>query len=240
LTFFTWRYTIFVRTKNFACATSLAGELIMPDDSSLPEVLPQDVPVSMPELPARLTITSEQQFKALGDPLRMRIVQILRQTPCTARQLARQLDTTPGIVNHHVQVLEEGGFVQVVARRLVHNLVTKYYASTARIFAFDLPLSAMGETPIQLVMLNQARDEMVETLPTFDPQQDICLSWFPHARLSPEQVARFRERIDALIEDLLNEPPDPEGSVHALVVSFFRSPISLQAADTDLPEPLPE
>src|SRR5262249_32758062 len=85
------------------------------------EVLPEDVPVTMPDLPPMFTITTEQQLKALGDPTRTRILSIIQNQPATAKQIADNLGATPGTIGHHLQVLEEAGLAQVVARRLVRG-----------------------------------------------------------------------------------------------------------------------
>src|SRR5437879_1347381 len=71
--------------------------------------LPEGVPVVMPELPLRLDITTEQQLKAFGDPVRTRILGIIQNQPATAKQIADRLGYSPGAVGHHLQVLEEAG-----------------------------------------------------------------------------------------------------------------------------------
>src|SRR5438270_7040729 len=102
-------------------------------------VLPEDVPVVMPELPTRLVISTMQQFKAMSDPIRSRILGIIQNQPATAKQLADRLGASPGAIGHHLHVLEEAGMAKVVARRIMHGIVANYYTRTARIFVVDLP-----------------------------------------------------------------------------------------------------
>lgn len=123
------------------------------DAADLPEAVPEAVPVTLPDLPPTLRVTTEQQFKAVSDPLRGRIIQVLRTQPATAKQLADLLGATTGAMGHHLQVLEEAGLVQVIARRLIHGIVAKYYARTARVFIFDLPRETLGVASMDLVML---------------------------------------------------------------------------------------
>src|SRR5262249_19643406 len=106
-------------------------------DGDVSAPLPEDVPVEMPTLPLTLTLTTAQQFKAFGDPVRVRILGIIQQQPATAKQIAGQLGIPPGTIGHHLQVLERAGLAQVVARRLVRGIVAKYYTRTARLFNFD-------------------------------------------------------------------------------------------------------
>lgn len=196
-------------------------------DAHALDVLPGSVPVTMPDLSPMLRITSEQQFKAVSDPLRGRMLQVLQNQPATAKQLAAHLDSTPGAIGHHLQVLEAAGMVQVVARRLVHGIVAKYYTRTARTFLFDLPRELIGIASIDFVLLTQARDELIAALPVIGTE-GLCDSWFPHKRLLPERMAVYHQRIQQLVEDFLRETPDPNGRMYSLIISVFRSPAYLQ------------
>src|SRR5690348_15294496 len=102
-------------------------------------LLPEDVPVTMPELPPTMRVYTVQHFKALGDPTRERILSIIKHEPLTAKQLGERLNIPPGTVSHHLQVLETAGLAQVVARRLIRGIVAKYYTRTARLLQFDFP-----------------------------------------------------------------------------------------------------
>src|SRR5262245_57605000 len=90
-------------------------------------ILPDDVPVTMPALPTRRVIKTEQQFKAISDSLRSRILGIIQNQPATAKQIADRLGATPGTIGHHLRVLEEAGLAQVVARRMTRGIVGNYY-----------------------------------------------------------------------------------------------------------------
>ncbi len=197
-------------------------------------VLPEDVPVTMPELPPKLLVNTAQQFKAIGDPLRWRILSIIQNQPATAKQIAQRLKASHGTIGHHLQVLEEAGLARVAARRLVHGIVAKYYTRTARIFVFDLPDEIAGDTSISLQIMADARDEYAETLATMRGEDTFLGSSFPHARLSPERVKVYKERLDALVEDFLREVPDPDGQIYGLLISMFKSPAYMQGSPTVL------
>jgi DNA-binding transcriptional ArsR family regulator len=197
-------------------------------DVAAPEILLESVPVEMPELPPSLRVSSEEQFKALGHPLRARIVQMTRFRPLTAKQIADELGSTPGAVGHHLQVLERAGLVRVVARRLINNLtVARYYVRTATIFVLDFPRELTGDTPIELVLLDQVRDELLAALPHVR-EGTLMDAWFPHKQLSPERMRQYWQRIGQLVEDFLREPPDPEGKAYSLFITAFRSPPYMQ------------
>src|SRR5579871_4723756 len=167
-------------------------------------VLPEDVPVTMPELPARVSITTFEQFKAISEPVRTRILGIIQNQPATAKQLADRLGATPGAIGHHLRVLEEAGLAKVVARRLVRGIVASYYTRTARIFTYELPEDVKGGVSSALDIMDTARNELVETQASIKEDPYQCIS-FPHVRLSSERAHQYIERLDALLDDLLHE-----------------------------------
>ena len=190
-------------------------------------VLPGEVPVTMPELPPRLVLTTAAHFKAVSDPMRSRILAIILHEPATAKQLATRLGATPGAIGHHLHVLEEAGLAQVVARRLIHGITAKYYTRTARLFVFDMPPEVTGPYSVTLDMMTRARDELSETLmgAVADPCRE---SSFVHVRLTPERAALYEARLVALVDDLLQEPQLSDGAVYSLALAFFQSPPYLQ------------
>jgi DNA-binding transcriptional ArsR family regulator len=196
-------------------------------------VLSEHVPVTMPDLPARLVINEVQQFKAINDPIRSRILGIIQNQPATAKQIADRLGATPGAIGHHLHVLEAAGLAQVVARRLIRGIIANYYTRSARIFDYELSREVTGDTSISLDIMTKARDELAESLENIE--EDTYRSGFPHVRLSPERARYYSERIEALIEDILHEVPDPDGKVYGILVSMFMAPAYLQGPSTSTP-----
>ena len=197
-------------------------------------VLPEDVPVVMPELPIRFTITTAQQLKAFSDPTRSRILGIIQNQPATAKQIADRLGATPGAIGHHLHVLEAAGLAKVVARRLVRGIVANYYTRTARIFNYNLPREVAGSASLGLEIMTKARDELAEALATLE-DDPLQTDGFPHIRLSPEHAQVYSERLEALIEDVLHETPDPEGEVYGILVAMFKAPAYMQGPSTSIP-----
>ncbi len=199
------------------------------------EVLAEEIPVIMPELPARLTVNTVQQLKALGDATRAHILGIIQLQPATAKQIADKLGIAPGTIGHHLQVLEAAGLAQIVARRLVHGITAKYYTRTARIFVYDFPLEVSDSLSLALDMHTKVRDELVETLSEdTNNKRDAafpdgrCTTAFPHARLSIVRAAEYSKRIEAIIDDLIQEQPDPDGQVYGFYSTMFVAPSYLQ------------
>lgn len=201
--------------------TTLPGD----DRESL---LPENVPVSMPELPPTLRVYTAQQFKAIGDTTRSRILDIIKFEPITAKQIGERLGIPPGTIGHHLQVLEAAGLAQIVARRLVHGIVAKYYTRTARLFQFDFPPEVSPGMETTLNFLTEAREQLADALLT-GGDETTCKTGFPHARLSSERAADFHKRLFDLVYEFATEPSDPDGQVYGFCTAFFLAPSYLQS-----------
>lgn len=198
---------------------------------ALPPALPEGVPVEMPELPIHHAITTTQQFKAISNPTRSKILSIVQHQPATAKQIAGRLGASPGAIGHHLKVLEEAGLVQIVARRLVHGIIANYYTRVARIFDFDFAPETFGARGTHDIF-NTYREQYIDAKGTSDDSDEkVGRMAFPHARLSPEKAESYAARLDAIVEDLLSEPPSAAGDVYGIFVSMFKSPAYMQSSD---------
>src|SRR6266487_2567174 len=204
------------------------------DDLDIIPVLPGNVPLKMPELPAQLVINTAQQFKAVSDPIRSRILGIIQNQPATAKQIAHILNASPGAIGHHLHVLEAAGLAQVVARRLIRGIVANYYARTARIFNYDLPREVTGNTSINLKIIAKAYEELAEAEANMKEDVNQCAG-FPHIRLSSERAKYYSERLQTLVDDILSEAPDLNGKVYSILVSMFIAPEYIQGPGISTP-----
>lgn len=200
-------------------------------ESDAETVLPADVAVRMPNLPYRRAITTLEQFKAISDPTRSRILGIIQHQPATAKQIAQTLNMPPGTVGHHLQVLQSAGLAQVVARRLIRGIVAKYYTRTARIFQYDLPPEIAGRFSATMEIVTHARDELADALADYGEGM-VEHDGFSHARVSPERAAYYQRKMDDLMEEMILETPDPTGDVYGFYGAFFLSPRYMQQVDS--------
>ena len=53
----------------------------------------------------------QETFKALGDPTRRRILQILRDGAKTAGEIGGHFDMTGATISHHLSVLRQAGLI---------------------------------------------------------------------------------------------------------------------------------
>jgi DNA-binding transcriptional ArsR family regulator len=212
------------------------------DEHETIPILPDTVPIIMPELPPKRVLTNMQEFKAVSDETRSRILGLIQQRPATARQVADRLGSTPGAIGHHLHLLEAAGLVQIVARRFIRGTVANYYTRTARMFVFDFPRGVKGDDPadsISLRMVDHVHDELTHVL-TSGKDDPYMHNGFLHPRLTPERANVYLQRLNSLIEDMIHEAPEPSGQVYSIFITMFTSPDYLQveksATDADTQE----
>ena len=80
----------------------------------------------------QLTVTSAEQYRALGHPLRHRLLFALGQHPATISQLAVVLGRHKGNIAHHLKVLRQAGRGAVTETRQVRGGTEQYYQRSAR------------------------------------------------------------------------------------------------------------
>lgn len=200
------------------------------DDTTSEFVSDEEDLVPMPDLPTSLMVETEQQYKAIADKMRWRILGIIQNRPATAKQIATRLGIAPGTARHHLQVLESAGLAQIVATRIVHGIVAKYYTRTARIFTFKTPPDMQGEQDLNVDILGDAHEELLESLAAYPDEGWQCNQSFPHVRLSEERAQYYEKRIGNLVEEILSEPTLQDGVVYGFGLAMFRSPPYMQDA----------
>jgi DNA-binding transcriptional ArsR family regulator len=64
-----------------------------------------------------LEVDRPEQLKALGHPLRLKVLQVLgdAEEPLTNRELAQRLSVDPGHLHFHVRMLHRAGLIELVA-----------------------------------------------------------------------------------------------------------------------------
>jgi DNA-binding transcriptional ArsR family regulator len=70
--------------------------------------------------------------KALGHPLRVRILALLAERTASPRELAEWLGATLGTVSYHVRTLHELGLIELVRTSQVRGAVAHHYRSRER------------------------------------------------------------------------------------------------------------
>ncbi len=137
-------------------------------------------------------ITTPQQFKALGHPMRHRLLFALGQGEATISQLAATLGSNKGNIAHHLKVLTDAGLALPAGTRQVRGGTEQYYRRAHRVLQFHD--AATTQTVFSAIAAEIAAAQ---------PEPFLILRTL---RLNPRHV----EQIAAALHDLADEKDDAD------------------------------
>jgi DNA-binding transcriptional ArsR family regulator len=157
-----------------------------------------------------LQIERPEQLKALGHPLRLKVLQVLADSerPLTNRDLAARLSVDPGHLHFHVRMLHRAGLIELVecAGR------EKPYRPVAKQFKVGPEIRAAGlATELQAAQLR----ELQRGFELFAARGE-----FRSAQLNTKiGIETMRELVDELVAKL-NELEDDAEPSHTITIGF--------------------
>jgi DNA-binding transcriptional ArsR family regulator len=154
------------------------------------------------DLAGRLDLTTHAQLRAIADPLRSLILELLLERAATVGELATAVDRPRSTVAHHVGVLVKTGMLRVVRTRRVRAIDERYYGRTARTFMVGVA-NRPGDDPLA-VHANALSVAAAESVAAHEA--DELRSILRHARIPRERVREFWDRVVALSADFAQEP----------------------------------
>ncbi|SDK82437.1 Helix-turn-helix domain-containing protein [Glycomyces sambucus] len=150
-------------------------------------------------------VATPAQYRALGHPVRHRLLLALGERPATLSGLAADLGISKGSAGHHLKILREAGLVDLDEARKVRGGTEQYFKRAFRKLHLD-----PGEST--KAALAAVADEMLTA-------EDDPLLHLRSVRLSEAQARRLRDTLDALVQDLENEE---DGARYGVLVGLYR------------------
>jgi DNA-binding transcriptional ArsR family regulator len=154
------------------------------------------------DLAEQVVVTAPKQLRALADPLRGTIMDLLHERAATVAELAAAVGRPKSTVAHHVNVLVDAGLLRVVRTRRVRAIDERYYGRTARTFYVGV-VDRPGEDPTT-VHANALSVAAAESAPAHEA--DDLRTIFRHARIPAERAAEFWEQVVALTREFAAQP----------------------------------
>ncbi len=92
----------------------------------------------------RIMLANYEVFKALDDPIRGKIVQLLHKKQLNVEQICRRLKKfgykkAVTTIRHHVEILKNSGLIEIVKIEESRGAITKYYSTSTKLLDFILP-----------------------------------------------------------------------------------------------------
>jgi DNA-binding transcriptional ArsR family regulator len=160
------------------------------------------------------TIERAEQLKALGHPLRLRVLEMLGGAeggePMTNRELAQRLDVDPGHLHFHVKMLLRAGLIERADGGKGREKPYRAVASTVRVGPELLGSRLTGD--LQAAMLGEVQTAFAKR------EENGFRSAQVTTRITPEQGLE-------LITELVEKAQDLEDpSLEPIVITAFLHP----------------
>ena len=163
------------------------------------------MPTATAEATGVLTVDRPEQLKALGHPLRLRVLELLGEgdETLTNRELAQRLDVDPGHLHFHVRTLLKAGMIQRVDGGRGREKPYRAVASTIRV-APELLTSPGATSQVHEAILDSVNAGWAK----FGPQGKFRSSQVT-VRIAPEKVRDLWELMSDRIDELEDASHDP-------------------------------
>jgi DNA-binding transcriptional ArsR family regulator len=152
-----------------------------------------------------------ESLKALGDPIRTLILDLVLERAMTVTELAAEVARSKGTVAHHVDVLVDVGLLKVVRTRKVRAMEERFYGRTARTIQFPGP-SHGGPSFL--------RDALAEYEAVDHEEGKVEETTLRHARIPKERAEEYGRRLMDLALEFSGEPRGGDVE-YGLLISLF-------------------
>lgn len=158
---------------------------------------------------------TEAEANALASGIRLRIIRLTFNEALTNKDLAQRLGRDPATTLHHVRKLVDTGFLSPQQPRKGNRGAKEIpYLSTGLSWRLD---SAGTISGIPEAVLEAYLAEVAEVGPSELRQSRLVL------QLARQDRVEFERRLDELLEDFKNRPPDSTADPTAVYVALYPS-----------------
>ena len=187
-----------------------------------------------PEPDAERLISDVETLKALSDPLRLRILELMttgRDEAFTVKRLAAALEVSQTKLYHHINLLVERELIRPVSTRVVSGIIETSYRIAQLSVKLDRSLFARDSPDLHdmlTTVFDGARDDiergiragMIDLSEGSDSNRRIILAK-GLTRLSPARAEDFRAKLNDLINAYADDPIDVPAEPFGYVLSFY-------------------
>ncbi|MGH8823530.1 MAG: helix-turn-helix domain-containing protein [Jiangellaceae bacterium] len=139
------------------------------------------------DLDEMVVVTAPEQLRALADPLRTTLLELLLERAATVTEMAQAVDRPKSTVAYHVNLLVDAGLLRVVRTRRVRAIEERFYGRVAR--TLYIGVLNRPEDKQVVAAINGLAQAAAESAPAHAADQLRCL--LVHARIPIEEVRNF-------------------------------------------------
>jgi DNA-binding transcriptional ArsR family regulator len=168
------------------------------------------------DLDELVVVTAPAQLRALADPLRGTLLDLLHERAATVSELAHAVGRPKSTVAYHVNLLVEAGLMQVVRTRRVRAIDERFYGRVAR----TIYVGALERPEDRQVVqgIDGLARAAAESRPAHEADDLRCL--LVHARIPRHEVRRFWAQVQELAREF-TQIPRAGDEVFGLVAALY-------------------
>lgn len=146
------------------------------------------------ELDEMVVVTAPGQLRALADPLRATLLDLLLERAATVTELAQAVGRPKSTIAYHVNLLLGAGLLRVVRTRRVRAIEERYYGRVAR--TLYIGVLSRPEDKQVVAAINGLAEAAAESAAAHAADQLRCT--LVHARIPIEEVRNFWAQVQEL------------------------------------------
>ncbi len=149
-----------------------------------------------------VVVTGPEQLRALADPLRSTLLELLLERAATVTEMARAVDRPKSTVAYHVNLLVDAGLLRVVRTRRVRAIEERYYGRVAR--TLYIGVLNRSEDKQVVAAINGLAEAAGESAAAHAADELRCL--LVHARIPIEEVRNFWAQVQDVARQFAQIP----------------------------------
>jgi DNA-binding transcriptional ArsR family regulator len=154
------------------------------------------------ELDEMIVVTAPGQLRALADPLRSTLLDLLHERAATVTEMALAVDRPKSTIAYHVNLLVDSGLLRVVRTRRVRAMEERYYGRIAR----TIYVGALHRDEDKQIVsaMNGLVRAAAKAMPAHAADDLRCT--LVHARIPREEVRNFWAAVQDLARQFAQIP----------------------------------
>jgi len=168
------------------------------------------------DLDEMLVITAPEQLRAVADPLRATLMELLLERAATVTEMAHAVRRPKSTIAYHVNLLVDARLLRVVRTRRVRAIDERYYGRIAR--TFYIGVLSRAEDKQVVLAINGLAEAAAEAIPAHAADDLRCT--LVHARIPVEEVRAFWTQVQEIARKFAQIPRSGD-QVYGFVAGLY-------------------
>jgi DNA-binding transcriptional ArsR family regulator len=180
------------------------------------------------DLDEMVVVTAPAQLRALAEPLRATLLELLLERAATVTEMAQAVQRPKSTVAYHVNLLVGAGLLRVVRTQRVRAIEERYYGRVARTIYIGVLNSPVDKQVVKAI--NGLAQAAAEAAPAHAADELRCT--LVHARIPIEEVRDFWAEVQELVRRFAQIPRSGE-QVYGFAAGLYPTDAPTLPARTD-------